>query len=130
MTRPLSIRSMAAAVGAEVSFTCQASGIPAPEFRWSLNGSQYSNGVTTTNEVRTATVCVTSTLVLPSVVEEHTGTVMCVAFHENISSTVVATSSANLIVLSESRELMEDMLHDVMCRMSVVVTSVNIMHVE
>lgn len=102
MTRPLNIHSMAAAVGAEVSFTCQASGVPAPEFRWSLNGSQYRNGITTTNDFRTSTVVVTSTLVLPSVVVEDTGTVMCVAFHENSSSsTVIATSSANLIVLSE-----------------------------
>ena len=101
MTRPLSARSTAAEVGAEVSFTCQANGIPAPAFRWSLNGSQLSAGVTTVTDVRTATIDATSTLVLPSVVETDTGSVTCVAFHEDAGDTVLATSSANLIVLSK-----------------------------
>ena len=55
-------------------------------------------------DVRTATIDATSILVLPSVVETDTGSVTCVAFHEDAgdtAGTVLATSSENLIVLSK-----------------------------
>lgn len=94
------LSSTADRVSADVSFMCQASGVPVPEFRWLLNGVQYTSGISTTSEVRATTVDVRSTLVLPSVVEQHTGTVTCVAFHNN-GSTVLVTSSANLVVLSK-----------------------------
>jgi hypothetical protein len=101
MLKPLGIQIIAVEVGAEAKLTCQASGIPAPEFRWSRNGSQYSDGVNTTNEERQATVVATSTLMLSSVTEEHTGTITCVAFQKTSGITELVTSTANIIVLSE-----------------------------
>lgn len=99
MTRTLS--SVSANIDDEAEFMCEANGVPAPEFRWLLNGSEHTNGVTTTSEIRVSTVEVRSTLVLPSVMERHTGTVTCVAFHDRHGETALVTSSANLVVLSE-----------------------------
>ena len=97
MTKSLSIHS-AAGDGEEVNFTCQASGVPAPQFRWSLNGTGNS---TTEVEVGSSTIVATSTLVLQSVVVENTGTVTCIAFHENSGNTELVASTGNFIVLSE-----------------------------
>ena len=88
-------------VNMEAAFTCRANGIPAPSFRWLLNGTEHSDGVTTVQETSASTVEVESTLVLASVSEGHAGTVICVAFHESNGQTVMAASTANLIVLSE-----------------------------
>lgn len=88
-------------VNATASFTCRASGLPAPRFRWLLKGTEHTGGVTSTNDTRSLTVDVESTLVLPAVAETDTGTVTCVAYHERNGQVVVEASTANLIVLSE-----------------------------
>ena len=85
----------------EATFTCRANGIPAPSFRWLLNGTEHSDGVTTVQETSASTVEVESTLVLASVSEGDTCEVMCVAFHETNGTTVMSASTANLVVLSE-----------------------------
>lgn len=103
MTRTLS--SVSANIDDEAEFMCEANGVPAPEFRWLLNGSEHTNGVTTTSEIRVSTVEVRSTLVLPSVMERHTGTVTCVAFHDRHGETALVTSSANLVVLTSNFEV-------------------------
>lgn len=102
MTRTLN--SVSFLEGAEASFTCQAIGIPAPQFKWLLKGSEYIDGaLSTTTQVLSSTVIVESTLVLSPVMERHTGAVTCVAFHEKAGQTVTTTSSASLVVLSECR---------------------------
>lgn len=92
---------MAVEVGEESTFSCLASGVPAPQFRWLLNGSEVSTGITSLNETRTSTVDVESSLVLPAVGVSDTGPVTCVAFHERDGQTYTVTSTANLVVLSE-----------------------------
>ena len=99
MTRTPS--NVAVEVNMEATFTCRANGIPAPSFRWLLNGTEHSDGVTTVQEISASTVEVESMLVLASVAEGHTCEVMCVAFHESNVQTVMAASTANLTVLSK-----------------------------
>lgn len=95
------LRSMSVDVGKGARFTCLASGIPAPEFRWLLNGSDHTVGVTSTNETRMSTIIVGSTLHLPVVSIGHSGTVTCVAFHAMNGRTVTVASTGNLVVLSK-----------------------------
>ena len=110
MTRTLN--SVSYLENVEARFTCQASGIPAPQFKWLLKGSEHTDGVlSTTPQVSSSTVMMESTLVLSSVMDEHTGTVTCVAFHEKAGQTVTTTSSASLVVLSESMKLVVSALH-------------------
>lgn len=88
-------------VGDEASLSCRASGVPVPMFRWLLDGTELSEGITSTNETRGRTVDVESTLVLSGVTEGHTGVVTCVAYHQQSGQVLMATSTANLVVLSE-----------------------------
>lgn len=99
------VSSVSVLVGDDVQFTCEASGAPAPQFRWLLWGLQHTDGITTTSEVRATTVDVQSTLVLPHVLERDGGAVTCVAFHDNQGLTVLASSSANLVVLTNNFEV-------------------------
>ena len=95
------LTDVAVEVNAATRFTCGASGLPAPSFKWLLNGTEHTSGVTRTNHTLSSTVYVESTLVLPVVAEMHTGPVTCVAYHEREGETVMAASTANLIVLSK-----------------------------
>lgn len=100
MTRTLWDQSFE--VNSAATFTCGASGLPVPKFRWLLNGVQFTTGVTSTNETRASTVHVDSTLTLASVSERDTGEVTCVAYSEGREGELVmVTSTANLVVLSE-----------------------------
>ena len=100
MTRRLSDKPFE--VNSAATFTCGASGLPVPRFRWLLNGVQFTTGVTSTNETRTSTVHVESTLTLASVSERDAGEVTCVAYSERSGGELLmVTSTANLVVLSE-----------------------------
>ena len=92
---------MSADVGEDTRFSCLASGVPAPQFKWLLNGSEIATGVSSTSELRMSTIDVESFLMLSSVAENSTGPVTCVAFHEREGQTYTVTSTANLVVLSE-----------------------------
>lgn len=96
-----SLTDVAVEVNTAARFTCGASGLPAPRFRWLLNGTEHTSGVTHTNHTRSSTVYVESTLVLPAVMETHTGPVTCVAYHERDGEIAMVASTANLIVLSK-----------------------------
>ena len=93
--------SRSVAVNSMATFSCVASGIPAPQFKWLLNGSELSTGFSSTNETRIATVQVRSDLTLREVAENQTGPITCVAFHEREGQTVTVASTSNLVVLSK-----------------------------
>ena len=94
------VRSLSVHVGSTATFSCLASGIPPPQLKWLLNGSELSTGVSSSNETRMSTVEVTSVLTLLAT-ENRTGQITCVAFHEREGQTFTVTSTSNLVVLSK-----------------------------
>ncbi len=96
------LTGVSVAVGNDAVFSCHATGVPAPEFRWLLNGTEYLNGVITGDtDVRETSIYVESTLRLSRVIEAQTGSVTCMAFHYNSGEIVTVSSTTNLVVLSE-----------------------------
>ena len=95
------LNSMSVNVGSRVTFMCQARGVPVPKFRWLLNGTEYINEVTSTPELRSTNIHVTSTFTIPRVNESHTGAVTCIAYHIKNGEVATVASTANLVALSE-----------------------------
>lgn len=110
--------SVSAQPGSRAEFTCSASGVPAPELRWLVNGIERRSGVTNTPETRETTIHVTSTLGFPGVNVMDTGTVTCLALHSRNEETSTITATANLIVLSEIL-MCNTLFKDHLCTISV-----------
>ena len=88
-------------VGDQVTFTCSASTVPAPTFRWLVRGEQQNVGITSTSELGAVTITTTSVLIMSDVSASSTGQVTCVALHQRAEDVVTVSSTANFIVLSE-----------------------------
>ncbi len=82
-------------------FTCTAVGVPQPSIKWLIGSREVTGDSNVISSSTLNSITVQSSLRRTMVTETETGPVSCIAYHSYNGELFLATTTANLIVLSK-----------------------------